>query len=407
MSKEEKEYRLIPYDADDESDSIRLSELFSALWEGRKTIFLITMVFAVYGVLSSLATPEEFTSTSSMMPNVEQGTQLSGALQQFSGLLGSTGFGQGGGGTDIDVTLYPEIIFSTPAMYELIYTNIYSPDLDTTLTVKEYMTEHRQTSTLVKITGGLLKFTVHLPITIIRGGFDLLQGVLSWVLSSEQPQQETLVPDEQPEGTGLRLPDGSNLKGKRLTFEEYNFIVEMKNKIKTERNTDTGLFTVTVSMPEPEISAQLNEAVVKYLTDYITEYRTEKLVRNLNFINERYEESEREFREIQDELANFRDRNVNIATARLRTEEQRLESEYQLRFDILNGIAQKREETRITLEEETPVFNILEPVSIPTMRSKPARGVMTVLYTFFGFFVAICWVYFKPTFTKNRNGFSE
>lgn len=400
MSKEDKEYRLIPYDGDDESDPIRLTDLFSTLWAGRKTIFIITMVFAVYGVLSSLATPEEFTSSSSMMPNIDQGTQLSGALQQFSGLLGSAGLDTGGGGSDIDVSLYPEIIFSTPAMYEFIYTQIYSPNLDSTLTVKDYMMEHRQTSTLVKITGGLLKFTIHLPITILQGIVDLFQGVLGWVLGSEQPQQENRVPAEQLEGTGL--PDGSNLSGKRLTFEEYNFIESMKDKIKTERNTDTGLFTVNVSMPEPEISAQLNETLIKYLTDYITEYRTEKLVRNLDFINERYEESEREFREIQEELVNFRDQNMNIATARLRAEEQRLESEYQLRFDILNGIAQRREETRINLEEETPVFNILEPVTIPPMRSKPARGVMTILYTFFGFFIAVCWVYFKPTFTKSR-----
>lgn len=399
MSKEDKEYRLIPYNSDDESDPIRLTDLFSTLWAGRKTIFIITMVFAVYGVLSSLATPEEFTSSSSMMPNVDQGTQLSGALQQFSGLLGSAGLDTGGGGSDIDVSLYPEIIFSTPAMYELIYTEIYSPNLDSTLTVKDYMMEHRQTSTLVKITGGLLKFTIHLPITILQGIVDLFQGVLGWVLGSEQSQQESRVPAEQLEGTGL--PDGSNLSGKRLTFEEYNFIESMKDKIKTERNTDTGLFAVNVSMPEPEISAQLNETLIKYLTDYITTYRTEKLVRNLDFINERYEESEREFREIQEELVNFRDQNMNIATARLRAEEQRLESEYQLRFDILNGIAQRREETRIKLEEETPVFNILEPVTIPTMRSKPARGVMTILYTFFGFFVAVCWVYFKPTSTKN------
>ncbi|MEX0661264.1 MAG: Wzz/FepE/Etk N-terminal domain-containing protein [Balneolaceae bacterium] len=396
---DEKEYRLIPFDADDESDRIRISDIISILWDARKTIFIITAVFVMYGIFRSLATPEEFTSRSTMMPNVDRGAQLTGSLQQFSGLLGGAGL-DSGQGNDIDVTLYPEIIYSTPAMYDFIYTEIYSPQLDTTVTVKDYMLEYRENSTLVKVTGGLLKYTVHLPFTIVNGVFDGFRGVLGWILGSDEPRANDNVSPDQLEGT--ELPDGSNT-GRKLTFEEYNFIVGMRDKIQTERNTDTGLFTITVSMPESEISAQLNDAVITYLKDYITEYRTEKLVRDLEFINERYKESEKEFFEIQEKLADFRDRNVNIATARARSEEQRLQSEYQLQFDIFNSIAQQREETRINLEEETPIFNILEPVTIPPVRSKPARGVITVLYTFFGFLIAVGWVFIRPkVFVGNR-----
>ncbi|MEX1268580.1 MAG: Wzz/FepE/Etk N-terminal domain-containing protein [Balneolaceae bacterium] len=395
MNKEEKEYRLIPFTKDDDTNRLKLSDLFITTWKDRKIILIITAVFAVYGILVSLATSEEFTSTSSMMPNMEQGSRLSGAFQQFSGLLGNVGIDPGSMSNEIDAGLYPEIIYSTPAMYNLIYSEIYSPDLDSTLTVKDYMLEHRQTSTLVKITGGLLRYTVHLPLTIAGKTYGFLTSLLT---GGEQQREQTTASTLQDN----EVSGASNISMRRLSIEEYNFIRDMKEKINVERNRDTGLFMVGVSMPEPEISAQVTQSVVNYLTHYITEYRTEKLVRNLEFINASYSDAEEEFVKVQNALTDFRDRNQNISTARLLAEEQRLQSEYQLKFDLLNSIAQKREETRINLEEETPVFNILEPVSIPTGRSKPARAMMTVTYTAFGFLAALFWVYLRHTLLRKR-----
>ncbi|MEX2347521.1 MAG: Wzz/FepE/Etk N-terminal domain-containing protein [Balneolaceae bacterium] len=395
MSKEEKEYRLIPFTEDDDTDRLKLSDLFITTWKDRKVILIITAVFAVYGIFVSLATSEEFTSTSSMMPNMEQGSRLSGAFQQFSGLLGNVGIDPGSMSSEIDAGLYPEIIYSTPAMYNLIYSEIYSPDLDSTLTVKDYMLEHRQTSTLVKITGGLLRYTVHLPLTIASKTYGFFTSLLT---GGEQQREQTTASTLQDN----EVSGASNISMRRLSIEEYNFIRDMKEKINVERNRDTGLFMVGVSMPEPEISAQVTQSVVNYLTHYITEYRTEKLVRNLEFINASYSDAEEEFVRVQNALTDFRDRNQNISTARLLAEEQRLQSEYQLKFDLLNSIAQKREETRINLEEETPVFNILEPVSIPTGRSKPARAMMTVTYTAFGFLAALFWVYLRHTILRKK-----
>lgn len=396
MSKEEKEYRLIPFTEDDDTNRLRLSDLFSTTWKDRRIILIITVAFAVYGILASLATSEEFTSTSSMMPNIETGSRLSSALQQFSGMLGNVGINSGGQAAEIDASLYPEIIYSTPAMYHLIYSEIYSPDLDSTLTVKDYMLEHRQTTTLVKITGGLLSYTVHLPFTIAGKTY----GLLTSLLTGGQQDEAEIISDNQLPGNDT--PGDANISHRRLTVKEYNFIRDMKEKVSVERDRDTGLFMVGVSMPEPEISAQVTQSVVDYLTNYIIEYRTEKLVRNLEFINASYSDAEEEFTKVQNALADFRDRNMNISTARLRTEEQRLESEYQLKFDLLNSIAQKREETRINLEEKTPVFNILEPVTVPTGRSKPARAMITVTYTIFGLLIALFWVYLRHTILRKR-----
>lgn len=402
MSVDDKEYRLIPYDSEDPADQIHLSDLFLAIWDSRKTIAVITGCFIVYGILLSLSASEEYTSSATMMPNIEQRSQLPSALQQFSGLLGS-GITQGASGDEINIMLYPDIIFSKPSMYNLIYEDIYVAELDSTVSVKEYMLEHQTSGTMEIVTGALLKYTVHLPITILSAMKDLVSWVFSGSTADETEYQKARQGSfSEPD----KLPGAADTNF-RLTFDEYVFISEMEGRISTNHITETGLFTIEVRMPDPEIAAKVAESVINYLTDYIIEYRTERLVRNLNFTEERYKEIESEFLKAQEKLAEFRDRNVNIATARAMSEEQRLQSEYQMKFDLYTGIAQQREEARFRLLQETPVFKVLEPVSVPTTRSSPQRALMVILFAMLGFVVSLVYIYGKnkvwPMLTRRND----
>ncbi len=385
MSAEEKEYKLIPYESEDPEDQIHLSDMFISVWDSRKTIAIITFCFIVYGILLSLSATEQFTSSATMMPNIEQQTQLPSALQQFSGLLGGAAMQQGGAGNEISIILYTDIIYSTPAIYNLIYEEFYVPDLDKEVTLKEYMMEYQTASTIAKISGTFLRYTVHLPVTILSGVKDLI----TWVFS-EKPTEAN-----EFEETSQEALTKSNDAKVRLTLEEWGFMLNMKERIKTNHAKDTGLFSIEVLMPDPEVSAQVAESIINYLTAFIIDYRTERLVRNLNFIEDRYKEIEEEFLEAQKSLAVFRDRNVNIVTARARSEEQRLESEYQLKFDQFNGIVQQREDVRFKLMQETPVFKVLEPVSVPTTRSSPKRTLMVILYAGLGFVASLIYIYGK------------
>ncbi len=403
MSIDEKEYKLVPYEPEDPEDQIHLSDLFFSIWDHKKTIAVITSAFIIYGVLLSLSATEQFTSSTTMMPNVEQRTQLPSALQQFSGLLGGGAMQQGASGDEINMLLYPDIIYSTPAMYNLIYEEIDAPNIEGKVTVKDYMLEHQTPSTLAKVTGTFLKYTVHLPVTILSG----LQDLISWVFSGKTVDKQEFEEAEQEAATGTSELPGVEDTRFRLTYDEWNFMSGMEDRIKTNHVTDTGLFSIEVQMPDPEVSAQVAESIIEYLTEYIIEYRTERLVRNLNFIEERYDEIEEEFLEAQKALAEFRDRNLNIATARAMSEEQRLESEYQLKFDLYNGIAQQKEDAKFQLMQETPVFKVLEPVSVPTTRSSPQRALMVVLYTGLGFVVSLIYIYVKnrilPVLIRRRS----
>jgi uncharacterized protein involved in exopolysaccharide biosynthesis len=106
-------------------------------------------------------------------------------------------------------------------------------------------------------------------------------------------------------------------------------------------------------------------------------------------------EPEKEFKHIQEKLARYRDKNKNILTAADRTKMERLESEYQVCFSVFIELAKQLENSRIQVKEETPVFSIIEPISIPIERFKPKRKQILMIWLFLGIILGIGLVFGK------------
>ncbi|WP_226684807.1 Wzz/FepE/Etk N-terminal domain-containing protein [Shewanella indica] len=84
-------------------DEIDLRELFSVIWQGKKLIAGITLVFAVASVVIALMLPNIYKSEALLAPaSEEQGAgALAGLASQFGGLASMAGINLGGkGGTD-------------------------------------------------------------------------------------------------------------------------------------------------------------------------------------------------------------------------------------------------------------------------------------------------------------------
>ena len=65
-------------------------------------------------------------------------------------------------------------------------------------------------------------------------------------------------------------------------------------------------------------------------------------------------------------------------------------------FGVYSELAKQREQANIQVKETTPVFTVVEPVTIPTERSKPKRGLICIAFTFLGGFIGIGLVLTLP-----------
>jgi len=379
-SKKEKvpEIRYVPIEympnIHEDEDEIDLIELAKNIWDGRWTIAKITSVFVAIGLFIALFSPVEYESEAILMPEVQQQADRAGQLlQRFGGAFGIGGGSQlqGQAGT-IPPMIYPRIVNSLSFQMELMEKEIRFADYGVTTTIPEFYENHYSPS----LTQWIGKVTIGLPYT-----------VLGWFRGEGEVQVEA----EDPfEGEFIRL-----------SKTELELINTIRDNISVSLDEETGLLTSRVTLHDARAAAELNRHVIELLKEYVTEYRIEKARQDLEFVDEQQAQARERFEETQIRLADFRDANISLATARAQTELERLQDEKNLAFNLYNSLSQQLEEARLRMQEQTPVFSTMQAVNVPSDKSSPRRGVLLLSSMLIGVFFAV--LFQTILFIKNKS----
>lgn len=107
-------------------EEIDLKELFLVLWSGKFLIAAITAVFAISSVLHALSIPNQYKATALLAPAQSDGSGLSSALGQLSGLASLAGVSIGEGGSN-ETQIAQEIMQSWSFIEEFITDNDLAP----------------------------------------------------------------------------------------------------------------------------------------------------------------------------------------------------------------------------------------------------------------------------------------
>jgi len=373
------EVRYIPIEympnMQEDGGEIDLIELAKHILDGRWAIAKITAVFVAIGLSIALFSPVEYESEAILMPEVQQQTDRAGQLlQRFGGA-----FGLGGGsqmqaqqGT-IPPMIYPRIVNSLSFQMELMEKEIRFADYGVTTTIPDFYENHYSPSVLSVVQS----YTIGLPFTII-----------GWIRGTEDEPSKTL--EEDP------------LQGEliQLSRKELSYIENIRERISVRLDEETGLLNTRVRLQDPRAAAELNRHLIEMLKEYVTAYRIEKVRQDLEFVEEQHATARERFEERQIALADFRDANISLATARAQTELERIQDEKDLAFNLYSSLSQQREEARLRLQEQRPVFSVVQAVNVPNERSSPRRALILILATFFGGFISIVVVLLNAYFKK-------
>jgi uncharacterized protein involved in exopolysaccharide biosynthesis len=336
------------HEQDGEVDFIFLAQ---KLWLGRKFIGKLMLVLAIFGIIYSLLLPNVYTAYSTMVPQISDPKSKMGSL---SGLAAMAGISMNAmGSSELTPGTYPQIITSVPFQLELMNTPINFKKFKKPITLYEYYTKYRFVNPIVEYTIGL----PHLVIKTIKGKSQYFPVDTTDTFELTEKQKEVQKIMEKNIG---------------VTYEERD-----------------GYVTVFSNMPDDYAAAQLAKKTQMLLQRYITEFKVEKAKSNLEFIQQRYDEAKVKYRQAQEQLAVFRDHNKNVSTAVVRTEQERLTAEYSLVFGVFSELAKKLEQAKLEVKEETPVFTIIKPVSVPSEKSKPKRFLIVCIFVFMGLVLGV------------------
>lgn len=357
------EYKKI-YKSDDEVDIVALVK---PVWLHRKLIFKTVLMFALLGLFVAIFSDKVYRSSTVFVAQTSEG-KVGGSL---GGLAAMAGINLGSMGSDsgISPVLYPKVLNSINFQKELMETKLSFSDIEEKVTYKRYYAEIHKASFISL----LKKYTIGLPRILIK------------MLKSEKIEN---------------MSSTRNNALLEVSLQEFRLMEKLNDQLELDVNEDDGYITLTASMPEALASAELAHKAQSLLQQYIIDFRIQKSKEQLKYIKERYFEVEKKFKETQLKMAEFEDNNKFVTTAKSKIEWQSINDEYELVYGVFTELSKQLEAQYIKVTENTPVFTIIEPVSIPVEKYKPKKLLILIVYCFLGFFVSVFIVFFKTVFPE-------
>ena len=175
-------------------------------------------------------------------------------------------------------------------------------------------------------------------------------------------------------------------------------IEDLQERISASVDKKTSVITVSVQMQDPLISANITQIVLEKLQGYITNYRTQKVKQDLEFAEKVFSEARESYYKAQRAYAAFEDANKNIISASYRTEQERLKNEMTLTFNVYNTLAQKLEQDKLRVQEQTPVYTIIQPATVPLKAASPKKPLILIGFVFLAIFGGIGYLFIKDLF---------
>jgi hypothetical protein len=335
-------------------DEIPLIELWQVLLAAFKSIYKICIILFIVTLIISYFqykyTPEEFEGKATVIIEQSSGTT------NINGLTSLLGLSQGANSSStsglMGPDMYKDIVQSQAFLSDVVSTKIPISIKKDSLTLEEYFVNGEAPGFYQKIKNPSLFFN---PQKNTKNQIDIL------TIDSSALIQNQISPNMISDS---KIPPIVEIKGTKAMA-----IGIMKNRI--DISFKDKYCTILVRMPDPVLSSVACNLILEKLINYITYYKTSKLRNNISYLEDRYAESELKYKNSLQKSASYKDNSFGIIFQSSQTREQLLSNEVSIAFNIYNQFAVQLEQARIELKKETPLFSILEPITINWSKTTP------------------------------------
>lgn len=338
------EYR--PATEDDDELQIDWMGILRQVLAIRKKLYKAAAVGVVLGILIALGTPKQYTVSITLSPEMGSGKSSSGLASMAASFLG------GSIGSDspdaLNATLTPDIVASTPFLLELFDARVVSQDkqIDTTFTA--YLDEQKSS---------WMGYVLKAPGMAISG--------IKSLFSEKKEKTATI----QKGAIELNEKDAAKLGS-------------LRQAITVEADKKTAITTLSVTLQDPKVTATIADSVVSKLQQYITAYRTSKAKEDCQYLEKLYKERQQEYYDAQQRYARYVDANSNVVFQSTLAERERLQNDMNLAYQVYSQVAQQLQVARAKVQEEKPVFAVVEPAVVPLNPSGTSRKVIVLGFLF-------------------------
>lgn len=329
-----------------------------------KQIFLISFIFGVLGIVSALTMTRKYNVTMTLAPEIANRT--SSSLSSITSMLGLGGASVGSTTDAMNITLFPEICQSTPFLAAL---------LDVPLT--SYVPEKQKEAGVQPMQTTVYKH--------FSGEDKEKKGLSKWLASLKKEK------DVKPY-TGVK--DATELPAKQAAV-----VKSLGRSISADVDKKTGITTISVTMDDRLMAKQLADTVCTRLQVYVSNYRTQKAQADYEYYVKLADEAHEDLVQKQAAYARSVDYDRSVILQSANSEKERLRSEASLANEIYSQMAQQRELARAKIQEDKPVYAVVQPAVLP-QQAMNSRAKRVLIWGFVGLFLSVAWYGFGQEFLK-------
>ena len=337
---------------------IRLEDIVQFLKDSRRTVLRWMIGFLIIGIIYAFSKQNQYTSIVKVMPELKSSGMPGGLgdLKSLAGLAGVNLNGTNGSSEAVRPDLYPDILQSIPFSLHLLNQPVTTTTSSKAQALQDYLTNYNQ---------------------------NFFAIFLSGLFSSDDIE------------TSIRSMSATTAPTLRLTRQQETLSKEINGRVNADMDKKSGIITITSEMPDAVVAATVARQSLDYLTNYVTTYRTGKSRQQAQFLGKQVNTSRRRYESAELQLSIYRDRNRSLFTNTAKIEEQRLQADYLLAQTVYNDLEKQLEQAKIKVEEEAPVFQILEPAKVPLKKSGPKRLLIIFGFGVLGAFIGLILSFIK------------
>lgn len=342
---------------DAKEQEIDLLELFGKLWIQKKKIVKTMGYATLIGLVVAFSIPKEYTVSVTLSP--ESGKATRGSLAGMASMLGLGNISMSDADA-LNMSLFPDIMASTPFALELYHMQVKPEGCDSTMALYAYMEEQR---------APWWSYVMGLPGKTIGGVMSLFKE------KAEEGEKAIIDPF-------------------RLTRDESKRLEAIKKCMEAEADTKTGMTTITVTLQDPVVTATVADSVLHKLQAYITAYRTKKATEDFKYQEMLCNKAQEEYYRFQKEYATYMDKNRLVNSEAAKIEGERINAQMKLANQVYQQAATQMELYRAKIQEDKPVFAVVEPATVPLVPSAPRKVLILIGFMFLAFVGSSAWILF-------------
>ena len=347
----------------DEEIEIDLMDLLRKVIGIRKRIYKAAGIGLVIGLIVAISIPKKYTVEVTLSP--EMGNNKGGGLSGLAASFLGSGVTVGDGTDALNASLSADIVSSTPFLLELSAMNI-PVTKDEMMTLDAYLDEE---------SSPWWSYVIGFPGMVIDG-----------IKSLFTEEDESMSYDKASQGII------------ELSKKESKKIETLKEMIIASVDKKTSMTFVAVTSQNPRVAAVVADSVVKKLQEHIIDYRTSKAKEDCIYLEKLFKERQQEYYAAQQKYAYYLDSHDNIILQSVRAEQERLQNDMNLAYQVYSQVASQLQVARAKVQEEKPVFAVVEPAVVPLEPSGTSKKIYVLAFIFLSVCVVISWHLFGKDF---------